>query len=237
MTGPTPPPAGITELVALPDPGEHPLVHPLDLPAARGDFRRAQLITALTNPAVAVCVAGVVWFGSHAVMPPLLAGTALLVFGILAARCLENRAWQYVPRNRQDRDRRLPLRYRLGTAVPLGATLTVALLLTAWRLGRPDVTADVREYTFGAAAAVALMVIADLARTAARRDRAGRLPGQLPPAIGYLAAVTVAYPLLFGPGGAAWSGTMLAGAVTLLGLGIALAVWHLIDRHRTAAQP
>lgn len=190
-------PTGITELVELPDPVAQPLVHPLDVAAARDDFRRSQLIGALTNPAVAVLVAAVVWLGSHAVLPALLAGLALAVLGLLAARCFESRAWQYIPRKRQDRDRRLPLRYRLGFAVPLAAVLAAALLLTAWRLGRPDVDPDVRLYTFYAAVAVGVLVLGDLIRAAVRPHRAARLPGQLPPAIAYLAAVALSYPLLF----------------------------------------
>lgn len=40
----------LNELVDLPDPTTHPLVHPLDLPQARRPFRTAWLIDALTSP-------------------------------------------------------------------------------------------------------------------------------------------------------------------------------------------
>jgi hypothetical protein len=40
----------INELVDLPDPAIHPLVHPLDLPQARRPFRTAWLVGALTSP-------------------------------------------------------------------------------------------------------------------------------------------------------------------------------------------
>jgi hypothetical protein len=43
----------INELVDLPDPTTHPLVHPLDLPEARRPFRISWLIGTLTSPPVA----------------------------------------------------------------------------------------------------------------------------------------------------------------------------------------
>ena len=64
----------INELVDLPDPATHPLVHPLDLPQARRPFRTAWLIGALTSPPVAALVAVIIWFASHSYLVPLVAG-------------------------------------------------------------------------------------------------------------------------------------------------------------------
>jgi hypothetical protein len=48
----------VTELVELPDPATHPLVHPLDVPQARRPFRTAWLIGALTSPRSVRVVSG-----------------------------------------------------------------------------------------------------------------------------------------------------------------------------------
>ena len=71
----------VTELVELPDPVTHPLVHPLDLPEARRPFRTAWLIGALTSPPVGALAAVIIWFASHDYASPVLAGFAAKLLG------------------------------------------------------------------------------------------------------------------------------------------------------------
>ena len=103
----------IREEVDLPDPEVQRLVHPLDLPQARAQFRTGWLIGALTSLPVSALVAAIVGYASGSVLPPIIAFVALAVFGALAGRWYTDRAWDYIPRKRQDRDRPLP---RCGTS-------------------------------------------------------------------------------------------------------------------------
>jgi hypothetical protein len=138
----------VTELVELPDPATHPLVHPLDVPQARRPFRTAWLIGALTSPPVGALAAVIIWFASHNYLAPLLAGAAIIVFGQLASRVYREQAWAFIPRKRQDRQRPLPMAWELGSGLALAVVLAVALLLVTFRLNQPDVSAQVREFTF-----------------------------------------------------------------------------------------
>ena len=159
----------INELVELPDPAVQPLVHPLDLPRGRRLFRTSWLVGVLTSPPVAALAAVIGWFASHSWLVPLLAGAATVGLGQLASRGYRDQAWAFIPRRRQDRQRPLPASWELGAGLVLAAVLAVALVLVAFRLDQPDVSAGVREFTFGMGAAAGLLVLVDVA---------SRLPGQ-----------------------------------------------------------
>lgn len=219
----------INELVDLPDPTTHPLVHPLDLPQARRPFRTAWLIDALTSPPVAALVAVIVWFASRTWLVPLLAGAATVGFGQLASRSHRDQAWAFIPRKRQDRQRPLPASWELGAGLALAAVLAVALLLAVFRLDQPDVSAGVREATFGMGAAAALLVLADVAsrflRLRGRERRRALYP--LPGAVAVVGSVAVAYGVLFGAAGPAEPGTVLWGVAAMLAAGVAVGIWKL----------
>ncbi|GLY94420.1 hypothetical protein [Actinoplanes sp. NBRC 103695] len=106
--------AGIRDEVALPDPAVQSLVHPLDLPEARSLYRKARLVAAFTGLPVAALVAAIVAYAVRHVIPPLVVFLALSVFGALAVRWSTVRAWDYIPRKRQDRERPPPRAALLG---------------------------------------------------------------------------------------------------------------------------
>ena len=171
----------IREEVQLPDPEVQPLVHPLDLPEARRFFRNARLIAAFTSIPVAALIAAIVAYASRSALPPIIVFLALTVFGAMAARWSTERAWDYIPRKRQDRERPPPRLWSLGTAVVPAVVLGVALLLFVFRFDDSDVPLDVRSYTFGMCLVAALLVVAEtvagLVRAPARRRALGGLPG------------------------------------------------------------
>ena len=74
-------PTTMEELVDLPDPETQPLVHPLDLPEARTEFRNGWLVGSATSLPVAALVAGIVAYLGHGVLGPIIAFLALTVFG------------------------------------------------------------------------------------------------------------------------------------------------------------
>ena len=225
----------LTEIIDLPDPGVQPLVHPNDLPQARPLFRRAQILAVLANPAVGLWFAAIVWFAGHNYVVPLIAGSAVSGFGALAHRFYLQQAWSFIPRKRQDRDRPTSPTWELTSALVPALLLAVALVLVITRLDQPDVTAGVREFTFGTGAGTALVIVLDLAVRLLRSQVRGALLG-LPGLCAVLVAMVVAYSTLFTDAAAqATSGLAVSGALTLLVIGVASTTWtHLARRHAAA---
>ena len=225
-------PTTMEELVDLPDPETQPLVHPLDLPEARTEFRNGWLVGSATSLPVAALVAGIVAYLGHGVLGPIIAFLALTVFGTLVSRWFTNRAWDYIPRKRQDRERPLPRAWDLGAAAILALALGVALLLIVFRLDDADVPVDVRSFTFGMCAVAALLVVADavfgLLRPAGRRRALASLPG-----VAVVAVATILAWVAWFDGDA--NGSLLFwGAAAMAAAGLLVGAGRLWQRRRTA---
>ena len=208
--------ADIREEVAMPDPAVQPLVHPLDVPEARALYRNARLVAAFTGLPVAALVAAIVAYASRHVIPPIVVFLALSVFGAMTGRWFTDRAWDYIPRKRQDRERPPPRSWELASAVVPAVVLGGALLLIVFRLDDADVPVGVRSYTFGMCAVAALLVVGDVAaglvRAAARRRALAGLPGMLV----VVAATVLAWTRWFA--GDADGVLLFWGAVTMAGV-------------------
>ncbi len=226
-------PTVMEELVDLPDPETQPLVHPLDLPEARSQFRIGWLIGSATGLPVSALVAGIVAYLSRGVAGPIIAFLALTVLGALASRWFTNRAWDFIPRKRQDRDRPLPRSWELGSAAILALALGVALLLIVFRLDDADVPLDVRSFTFGMCGVAALLVLADavfgLVRPAGRRRALAALPGVAVVAVATVLAWTAWFD------GDANGSLVFWGALSMAVAGILAGAGKLWERRRAAA--
>ena len=227
----------ITEIVDLPDPAVQPLVHPLDLPEARGLFRKSWLVASLTSPPVGLCVAGIIWFASQNFVVPLIAGAVIIGFGMLASRFFRNEAWAFIPRKRQDRQRLLPVTWELGASLAFTAVLAVTLLLVTLRLDQPDVPVEIREFTFGMSAAAGLMTLADVVgkllryRGTERRRALFMVPG----AVAVIGSIVVAYGVWFGSAGpGAWA-TVLWGVLVMFLAGIGVGIGKYLEHRRNRA--
>ncbi|WP_433720595.1 hypothetical protein ACQP2Y_36105 [Actinoplanes sp. CA-051413] len=227
-------PTVMEELVDLPDPETQPLVHPLDLPAARTDFRNGWLVGAATGLPVAALVAGIIAYLTRSVVPPIVAFLALSVFGAMASRFAINRAWDHIPRKRQDRERPLPRSWDLGAAAILALALGVALLLIVYRLDDADVPVDVRSFTFGMSAVAALLVVADAVFGLLRPARRGRALASLPGVVVVAVAVVLAYGAWFD--GDAVGSLMFWGAVSMAAAGLLAGAARLRERRRVNAR-
>jgi MFS family permease len=225
-------PSVMEEIVDLPDPETQPLVHPLDLPEARAEFRRAWLVGAATGLPVAALVAGIIAYLTTSVVAPIIAFLALTVFGTLAKRWATNRAWDYIPRKRQDRARPLPRAWDLGAAAILALVLGIALLLIVYRLDDADVPLDVRSFTFGMCAVAALLILADavfgLLRPAGRSRALASLPGVAVVAV----ATVLAYVTWFD--GDADSSLLFWGAGSMAAAGLLAGAGRIRERRRAA---
>ncbi|TQN31641.1 hypothetical protein FHX37_1557 [Haloactinospora alba] len=224
----------LTELVDLPDADTQPLVHPLDVHAARRPFLRAQLVAALTSPPVGLCLAGITWFAAQNFVAPLLAGSAVVGFGTLAAHVFREQAWAFIPRKRQDRRRALPLAWELGSTLVLAAVLAVALALVVVRLAQPDISVEVRQFTFGMAAVAGLLMASEiLVRLARRQGRRALLT--VPGVLVVAGSLTAYYVLLAGSPQPAASPTAAAGAGMMLVVAAGVGTWKYIEHRRTVS--
>lgn len=220
------------ETVLLPDPGVQYRVHPLDLPEARTQFRNAQLVGAFTSLPVATLIAAVVGYLGHNWIGPVAVFLALSIFGALAARWFNDRAWDFIPRKRQDRERPLPRLWEMGSAAILAFILGVALLLIVFRLDNNNVPVPVRAFTFGGCAVAALLVLADAAFGLMRRPSRRRALASLPGVAVVAFATILAYVLWFD--GNAGGSELFWGAATLAVAGVITGAVRLWDRRRTA---
>ena len=227
-------PNAMEEIVDLPDPETQPLVHPLDLPQARTDFRTGWLVASATGLPVAALVAGIVAYLSRGVVGPIAAFLALTVFGTLASRWFTNRAWDYIPRKRQDRARPLPRAWDLGAAAILALVLGAALLLIVFRLDDADVPLDVRSFTFGMCVVAAVLVLLDavigLLRPAGRNRALASLPGVAVVAVATVLAWTTWFD------GDADGVLLFWGAVSMAAAGVLAGAGRLWERRRAAAE-
>lgn len=229
----------ITETVNLPDPSVQPLVHPLDLPEARREFRKAWLIDSLSNAAVCLCLAAIVWFLTESWVPPAFVFAATLGFGWMARRWSLREAWEFIPRKRQDRARPLPAFWTVGSAVTLAIVLAAASVLLGLRLARPDVTLGVREVCIGGAvAACVLGAVTIAAKLILRRRPAVEALSGLLPLAGVVTGVVVGYYAMFRHhtienwGISSWSNAGIGAALVVVA-GVASWLWKAQER-RTA---
>ena len=90
------------EAVNLPDPAVKRLLHPTDLPQARALYLRGWWFARLCSLPIAVAVGAVVWTLSGNLFASLAAPISTFVIALAASRWHEARAWDFIPRKRQD---------------------------------------------------------------------------------------------------------------------------------------
>ncbi|HEX4215894.1 MAG TPA: hypothetical protein VIA06_21450 [Candidatus Dormibacteraeota bacterium] len=229
----------MTELVDLPDPKERPLVHPLDLPEASRLYRTSWLIGTLTNASIALCISAILWYIGRDYIGPVSAFIAIVAGGALARSGYEHRAWEFIPRKRQDRERPLPIVLELASALVLAAVLAAALVLITLRLHEGDIIPGVRDFIFGMGIAACLIALGELIVRLARRVWWRRALKSVPAILALIGCTAAADAILFGGAGPASTDVAIYGAASMLLIGAVWGVWTLWDqrRQRAAAAP
>src|SRR5690554_1805708 len=156
----------VRETVALPDATEHPLVHPLDLADSRKPFIASWWLSVLTMPTVVFFFAALLWTVSNNYVTPIVVPIATAICSTLLAAYLRKEAWAYIPRKRQDSQRRLPARWSLArSAISTASLLAGLVLLTIWLVGL-DVDTGVHGYVIGSALGIVMLMVVGLLWTA-----------------------------------------------------------------------
>lgn len=213
----------IAELVALPDRSVQPLVHPLDLAEAKGLFRAAWLVELVTGPPVGLAIGALVWALTANIVAAVVAAMPVVAVGTYVGSLRANGAWAFIPRNRQDRRRVLPVAWELVAGIVGGAAIVVAAVLAADRLGRPDIPVGISQFVFGAGLASVLLVVVDLFASLAlhRGSFVGRPWFGLPIVVALCVAAAFAKGVLFADGGFEVTSAMLLGSASVVVAGIA----------------
>ncbi len=229
---------GLNEIVDLPDPDTQPLVHPLDLPQARQPFLASWWLSLLAGPPIVFALAALLWVVSNNYVTPVLVPLGTGIAAAFASAFAAREAWAYIPRRRQDTDRRLPGRWSvLGTVLP-SAGLLVGLLLVVFWMRTHEVSGPVAAYTIGSGAMIAvLMLLTVITRLIAGRPRptASTVTADLL----CWAAVTVALVYgyhtftAFGPDHLRWQ-DMAGGAVVILAIQVFWTLWANRGRRKAA---
>lgn len=126
----------------------------------------------------------------------------------------------------------LPLRRDMAAAAIVAVATATALLLLAERLSRPDVPADVRDFTVGAGAAVAALMVLDVIVSLHRPGR--RTVLALPAVLVVVGVVAISYQRLYDATAGPAASMAIWGAATMVAAAMAIGITKLVQRDRGA---
>mgnify|MGYP000265028149 FL=1 len=212
----------IEEQVQLPDPEQHFLVHPLDLPAARSEYLKGWWLGILATPQMFTALLAALWVISRDRVTPVIVPLALTVVAGYVGAQFTRAAWDYIPRRRHDRHRR-PARLAVAAAAIKAVLLLAGLVIFLFWADAQGFASSFNSYPLGMAAALVVILAMDLAvRLGRGRSEQADILGCLLTLLVAAAAVWGGFTLL--PDRAdslQWTGLM-AGAGTLV---VAWAGW------------
>lgn len=216
------------EAVSLPDSAVKRLVHPTDLAEARALYLRGWGFGRLCSLPIVVAIGAVVWTLSGNLLASLVALISTFAVALVASRWHEARAWDFIPRKRQDRE-------GAGSWRLLAAALdAVALLVTAGAVivavNNTPVSQGVVAYAVGSGLGVAVLQIVEIALAVVRQLNGTSIGRR----VILLVAVIAASVLVAVFGSRAWSqeSYVLAGAGMATVLLAQLLWWAFTRRNR-----
>jgi hypothetical protein len=205
----------IEEQVPLPDPEKHFLVHPLDLPGARNVYLKGWWLGIAATPQIFTALLAALWVISNNRVTPVLVPLVLTVIAGFVGSQFTRAAWDYIPRRRHDRHRRLT-RLAFAAAAIKTLSLLAGLVIFLFWADAQGFSGSFSSYPLGMGAALVLILAIDLGIGLGRgRSERGGLLGGLLTLLAAAAAVWSGFVLLADPADSLqWTG-LLAGAATL----------------------
>ncbi|MFK0041492.1 hypothetical protein ACIQTW_16805 [Paenarthrobacter sp. NPDC090517] len=168
----------IEEKVQLPDPETQFLVHPVDLPGARKEFLTGWWLGIIATPQVYTALLAFFWAVSNNYVTPVLVPLALvLVAGWISSK-LTRGAWDYIPRKRHDKERRIPVLLTGGALIKSSALLVGLIVFMVWSTSQ-DFVPGFSAYPLGMGAAIVVIMLGELAAKLLRRRTLDLVPEAL----------------------------------------------------------
>ncbi|MGB4779729.1 hypothetical protein [Microbacterium sp.] len=161
----------IREVVDLPSIDSKPLLHPLDVPSARGAYLASWWLQRAATLPVAFLLGVVLLVATGSPIASIAGPISKLTIAMIASRLASRRAWEYIPRKRQDRSpQSAPVLQMLAAFIDALALVTGLLILIAW-LSTHEVAEHVVAYAIGAGAGVAFLQLGEVVVAVARKPR------------------------------------------------------------------
>lgn len=184
------------ERVTLPDSDSGRLVHPMEVPEARGAYRTALALSLMGSAEVLVLIAAVAWAATDSYVAPTLALLSTGVIAELARRHHHTEAWAYIPRRRQDATRPDPWRWELLRALTLPGSFVAGVVIVLVNMAELGVDAGVKAWSIGSAAGLGVALV--LASAVSMRSRRGSITGRISLAAALLSVLLGALVLRLG---------------------------------------
>lgn len=147
------------EAVELPDPAQQRYVHPVDLPEARGLSLRGWWFGRLASIPVVVAVGALVWAIGGSLFGAAAAALSTFLIGYFVSRWFTKRAWDYIPRKRQDVDREP---WAVAAAAIDAVALVVIALAVLLSLQHHPIPDEVVAYSIGAGFGIVVLQLVEL---------------------------------------------------------------------------
>lgn len=111
------------------------------------------------------------WVATGSPIASIAGPISTLTIAMIASRLAARRAWEYIPRKRQDRSpQSAPVPQLLAAFIDALALVTGLLILIAW-LSTHEVAEQVVAYAIGAGAGVALLQVGEVVVAVVRKPR------------------------------------------------------------------
>lgn len=228
------------EAVDLPDPASKPLLHPTDIPEARALYLRGWWFGRLASAPIAVAFGAVVWLISGSPLTAIIASAATFTIAMVSGRWFIARAWDFIPPERRSREGARPLRLA-ASALDALAPVVAAAAFTIATMTHPT-PAGVVAFALGAAAAVALLQLIEIAIMLVRGRDEGAILRRVIMLTGVVASMVAAAALGIVRGwdpGLLWAALFGAGMPAVLGaltVLLAQSIWWVLAGRRRHPQ-
>lgn len=151
----------IEEKVQLPDPETQFLVHPVDLPGARKEFLTAWWLGLVATPQVYTALLAFFWAVSNNYVTPILVPLVMVVIAGWISSKLTRGAWDYIPRKRHDKDRRMTVMTIAASLITSLALFAGLLTFMVWAASQ-DFVPGFSAYPLGMGAAIVVIMAVEL---------------------------------------------------------------------------